>query len=230
MLEISTGRSQKDRITFYLDNSSATAIRNEDGTISIDYTEEKLPIRKALIFMLSFFGIFLLLKAFILMPIIESSPDLIFLYFIPTIAFLILLTYAIILSRYKDGKEILKNHAAEHMVFSAYNKLKRVPTLEEAKKFSRISPVCGVTIYSGFITCQLIGFVVYILTDFVIPEIVLFIVPMLFSNYAPFNLLGKLAQFFTTSKANDANIELAISAITALEELNNTENKTATNL
>ena len=36
MLEISTGRSQKDRITFYLENSSATAIRNENGTISID--------------------------------------------------------------------------------------------------------------------------------------------------------------------------------------------------
>ena len=237
MLEISSGRSQKDRITFrstnktiYFVNKSATAISNEDGTISIDYEEyESSPI-KVLVFTLLLFGTFLLLKTFVLMPVIENNGDLIFLYFIPTIAYLILSIYEIISLRYKGGKEFLKNHAAEHMVIAAYKKFKRIPTLEEAKKFSRINRSCGASIYSAFITGQLIGFSVYFLTGFIIPEIVLFIVPLLFSSSTSFNLLGKLAQFFTTSKADDANIKLAISAITALEELNNTENKTATNL
>ena len=36
-------------------------------------------------------------------------------------------------------------------------------------------------------------------------------------SYFPFNLLGKLAQFWTTSPADDENIELALAALKALE-------------
>lgn len=103
------------------------------------------------------------------------------------------------------------------MVLSAYNKLKRIPTIEEAQKFSRINRSCGITIYSAFITAQLIGFIVYIKTGFLISEIILFLVPLFFSAFFPFNLIGKFAQFFTTSKPERHNLELAIAALSALE-------------
>ena len=111
----------------------------------------------------------------------------------------------------------MKNHGAEHKVIRAYMKLKRIPTLEEAKKFSRISKSCGVTIYSAFFTTQIIGFIVFVTKGYAIPEILLFIIPILFQSVFPFNLLGKIAQFFTTREPEDENIELAIAAITALE-------------
>ncbi len=112
---------------------------------------------------------------------------------------------------------MLRNHGAEHKVFSAYKKLGRIPTVEEANHFSRINKACGVTIYSAFITAQLIGFIVYIHTSYIIPEILLFLIPLFFQTIFPFNFIGKLAQFFTTSKPQKRNIELAIAALSALE-------------
>lgn len=221
MLDIVAGKSEKDRITFYDSTKSICAIRYNDGTISTNLAFDNYEIRTKFILRILFFGILCLIKSLVLLPIIHNNPDLNFLYLIPAITVLLVGIILLIVSRHKEKEEGLKNHAAEHMVFAAYQKLKRIPTLEESKCFSRISPCCGITLYSSFITYQIIGFIIYILIDFVIPEIILFIIPLLFSDYAPFNWLGKLAQFFTTSKPDDANIELAIAAITALEQHNN---------
>ena len=46
----------------------------------------------------------------------------------------------------------------------------------------------------------------------------LFLIPLFFSSIFPFNLIGKLGQFFTTAKPEDSNIELAIAALSALEK------------
>lgn len=139
-------------------------------------------------------------------------------YLISIFLYIMLVIFNIIYLRIKGGKEVLKNHAAEHMVFSAYNKLKRVPTIEETRNFSRISKSCGITIYSALIATQIIGFFVYINTGYMISELVLFISSMLVKTMFPFNLLGELAQLFTTSKPEDKNIELAIEAVSMLEK------------
>ena len=99
-------------------------------------------------------------------------------------------------------------------------KLKRIPTIEETKKFSRINKNCGIWIFSAFITAQLIGFGAYKFANYQIPEWILYVVPLLIGSYFPFNVMGKIAQFWTTSKPNDQNIELAISALCALEKRN----------
>ena len=220
MFDIVAGKSEKDRITFYDSTKGICAIRYNDGTISTNLAFDNYEIRTKFILRLLFFGILCLIKSFVLLPIIHNNPDLNFLYLIPAITFLLVAIILLIVSRHKAKEEGLKNHAAEHMVFAAYQRLKRIPTLEEAKCFSRISPCCGITLYSSFITCQIIGFLVYLCTGYIIAELILFIIALLCCNFSPFNALGKLAQLFTTIKPDDENIKLAIAAMATLEKLN----------
>ena len=47
-------------------------------------------------------------------------------------------------SKYKNtGRTLAKFHAAEHMAANAYEKYKRIPTLEEIRKASKFSARCG---------------------------------------------------------------------------------------
>lgn len=218
MLKLISGYSEKDRIIFSTRKSTMTAIRREDGTIGIEFGQKRTPSTNVeIIFGIIFYTI-PLAKAFIVNPLIKSGMIGRIYYLISIFLYLILVIFNIIYLRIKGGKEVLKNHAAEHMVFSAYNKLKKVPTIEETRNFSRISKSCGITIYSALIATQIIGFFVYINTGYMISELVLFISSMLVKTLFPFNLLGELAQLFTTSKPEDKNIELAIEAVSMLEK------------
>lgn len=58
------------------------------------------------------------------------------------------------------------------------------------------------------------------IANYQISEWILYVVPLLIGNCFPFNVIGEFAQFWTTSKPNDRNIELAISALCALEKRN----------
>lgn len=218
MLKLSSGKSDVDRITFYDSKYGATAIRKDDGEIKIEYETNNVTISQILIV----FGLFLgisLFKAFAIMPFIDNQSNMVYLYLIPAVIYFLLML-AVIKGMREKGNEILRNHGAEHMVFSAYKKLKRIPTIEETKKFSRINKNCGIWIFSAFITAQLIGFGAYKFANYQIPEWILYVVPLLIGSYFPFNVMGKIAQFWTTSKPNDQNIELAISALCALEKRN----------
>lgn len=219
MLKNLSASSQKDRINFYTMDNSVTAIRNENMEISFEYGKNYLPIKRMFFILICYFGIPSILKSIVIMPLIKIQVISSIWYILPAIFYFILMVYGILDVRKKGGKELLKNHGAEHMVFAAYKKLKRVPTVKQAEKFSRISRVCGVTIYSAYITCQLIGFVIYTTTNYVIPEILLYLAPVFFQTIFPFNLIGKLAQFFTTSHPEDSNIELAIAALSELEKI-----------
>lgn len=218
MLKLSSGKSDVDRITFYDSKYGATAIRKYDGEIKIEYETKNITISQILVV----FGLFLgisLFKAFAIMPFIDSQSNMVYLYLIPVVIYFLLMLAGIKGMREK-GNEILKNHGAEHMVFSAYKKLKRIPTVEETKKFSRINKDCGIWVFSAFITAQLIGFCAYKFANYQISEWILYVVPLLIGNCFPFNVIGEFAQFWTTSKPNDRNIELAISALCALEKRN----------
>lgn len=217
MLKIIGGRSEKDRITFSTMDSCATAIWKKNGGIDFEFKKEDTSTCQALVAIFIIFVFSSLFKSSVLVPLIEKGIISVWWYLTSLVFYSILAVLSIVSLRNSEGEEFLKNHGAEHKVFSAYNKLKRIPTVEEAQKFSRIHKSCGVTIYSAFITSQLIGFIVYINTGFKISEIVLFLVPLFFSSFFPFNLIGKLAQFFTTSKPESHNIDLAIAAISALE-------------
>lgn len=187
------------------------------GEFTIEYGKKNVPIMKSIAILLGIFGTLSLVKAFVLIPLIENKIIGTVWYLIPTFFYSFLAIISIIVVRKTGGKELLRNHGAEHKVFLAYKKLKRIPTVKEANHFSRINNACGITIYSAFITTQLIGFIVYIYTSYIIAELLLLLIPLFFQTIFPFNFIGKLAQFFTTSKPQKRNIELAIAALSALE-------------
>ena len=215
MVKVNSGLSKVDRITFYDSKIGATAIRLPNGKIEIRY-EKKNVTMYAVLVILGLFSIISLLKSFIIMPYITNHTTMLYVYFAPT-AFYVFLLVASIKEMRSDGDNLLRNHGAEHMVFRAYKKLKRIPTISEVKNFSRINSQCGINIYSSFIMAQIIGFFVYRYAGYIIPEVWLVVVPVCFNCIFPFNLIGNIAQFWTTSKPKDENIILAIVAMIALE-------------
>lgn len=217
MLKLSGGHSEKDRISFYTSDNGVTAIRNENGEITFEFEKNDDSITEPVAAILGISVALSIVKRFLLIPLINNRIIGTVWYLIPIFFYSFLAIISIIYVRKNDGKEFLRNHGAEHKVFAAYNKLKRIPTIEEANQFSRIAKTCGVTTYSALITSQLIGFIVYINTGYVVSEILLFFVPLFFDSIFPFNFIGKIAQLFTTSNPEKENIELAIAAITALE-------------
>lgn len=219
MMSLKGGNSKKDRITFYDSKFSVTAIRCSDGTIQIEDAKKDNKEKKwanIVVTLLIFLGI-PLLKAFGVMPFIDNESSKVYLYLIPAAIYSLIVIASIKVAISMVEEQGLKNHGAEHMVYSAYEKLKRIPTVEETKQFSRINGNCGICLFSGIITAQLIGFFVYKYAGYQISEIILFIAAMLFWNLFPFNVLGKIAQLWTTKEPDDTNIELAIAAIKGLE-------------
>ncbi len=216
MVNVSAGISQVDRITFYDSKIGATAIQHSDGEIEVKY-EVKNAKTSNVIFSFVVFLLLPLIKSFCIMPFVDNETSMVYLYLLPALFYLLVAIVLIKAIRKKGNENLLRNHGAEHMVFSAYKKLKRIPSIEEAKNFSRINKNCGITIFFAFFTSQLIGFFVYKYANYRISEWILYLVPLFFRTIFPFNILGKLAQFLTTSKPNDNNINLAITAMSALE-------------
>ena len=151
----------------------------------------------------------------------QKANRTVYTYLLFAIAITLYMIIGIIKLRIQNKKNLLKNHGAEHMVYKAYRKLKRIPSVYEAKKFSRFYNKCGITIFSGFITSQLIGFFVYFFSGFIINEFILFFSALFFRTIFPFNLIGLFMQFFTTKIPDDLNIKLAITAIVELIQKEN---------
>ena len=218
MINLTSGKSEKDRITFYSKNFMATAIRDENNEIKTKFNKKDDNILNGVLFLLGIFGGLSVIKSFIIIPLIKKEILGSIWYLFPVFVYLFFMIVSIIYINSTGGKKMLKNHGAEHKVYFAYKRLKRVPSIEKAKKYSRFNSSCGVSIYSAFITTQLIGFWAYFYAGFKIPELILFLIPLFFSNFVPFSLLGLFAQLFTTHQPDDENIELAIAALESLEK------------
>lgn len=220
MINLSSGRSEKDRISFFTKDSGITAIKSKNGKINfkMEIAEEEATKNSAIVFiLLAIFSLPAFIKSILLIPLINNNNISIIWYLLPAFFYTSLMILCIILVRKDGGKEFLRNHGAEHMVYAAYKMLKRPPSIQEAMQYSRIANSCGVTIFSGFITAQIIGFIIYACTGIRIFEIILLSSSIFFHSFFPFNLIGKLAQFFTTSKPKKKNLRLAILSISALE-------------
>ena len=59
----------------------------------------------------------------------------------------------------KKTKNAFKFHSAEHMVLNAYNKLQRVPTIDEIWQYSRFSNSCGTNITTQLVVTFMLMFV-----------------------------------------------------------------------
>lgn len=213
------GQSENDRITLYSLNNSVTAIRLDTGEIKYETKEEKVLSISNIIYTIIGYAIVYLphyYKVHHIIPEINknSRPT----YFYLALALFYLLITILALISMQINQNTLRNHSAEHMIIHAYRHLKRIPTIEETKKFSRFSFFCGSNLVPALIVSQLIGYIVYVYTGYIIPEILLFFIPHIIPGIF---LVGFIVQLFTTKKPNDANIELAIAAISELEKVSN---------
>ena len=115
------------------------------------------------------------------------------------------------------GENVLRYHAAEHMVFNAWQNLKKVPTLGEIKKFSRFHKLCGTnstTIFLGILISILLStFLVNI--GLSIAMIACCICILICANKLGYlNLL----QFISTKEPTDKELTVAIKALKFLKE------------
>lgn len=231
---ITSGRSNENWISFTAGSHTSRAIREPNGEIKTETVNESSVPSKweeikysvvhylYVIFAVFAFYIMPFIKGYKLNPMIRNNELGSNYYLISAVLLSIISVIQILTLIINDPrKKLRRNHGAEHKVFTAYNKLKRIPTINEAKTFPRICNVCGVTVFSALITGQLIGFFLYTNYGIMLSEKFLFFVPLLLHSIFPFNFLGKLAQFFTTDEPNDDNIELAIAALTELMHAEN---------
>ena len=152
---ITRGQSDKNWIYFKSsENIRATALRTPSGDIELrveeeeDILKEELKNFKAVDFFKFLLGLFLglgmpFVKGYFLVPKIRDNLIDINFYLFPVLIYAILQFICILFVVIKGGKKLRKNHGAEHKVFNAYRKLKRVPTIKEAQRFSRICKTCG---------------------------------------------------------------------------------------
>lgn len=128
-----------------------------------------------------------------------------------------------------DIKEMKKLHAANHMVFNAYNKLNRIPTVEEAKHFSKYTEKCSCVIKGR-------GFFMTVITLFLgslIPTAndinlnMLFTVLYILVLILAFPIFKKLKQkgwdkyisFFALESPGEKELELVIKVVEETERI-----------
>lgn len=214
-MKLQNGFSRNDRITFSSSKYTVTAIRRSNGEIEYEKKEtEKLSVSYVIYTLVGIFIFYIphLCKSILMTHQMHKNKNLLIPYLIPMIIYFFI-TLLTILGTHTD-KVLIKNHGAEHKVFNAYRKLKRIPTIEETKKFSRITFYCTSNLYPALFLAQIIGFFVQMHTGYRIPEILLFAIPHLKPGLFP---LGYFVQLFTTQEPDDDAIALAIAAITELE-------------
>ena len=112
----------------------------------------------------------------------------------------------------RKEKNSLKFHSAEHMVLNAYRKLKRVPSLEEIRQYSRFSNSCG----TNATTQLVINFILMFICTFIHNPLHM-AVGMLVTNVGVFILLQcgflNFLQNFSTIIPTDKELIVAISGM-----------------
>lgn len=219
MVRLSSGRSYVDKITFSDSEFEATATQMTDGEIKVECEKKKEMELPVAIVALVFNIILWVIDIKLMIPFLRNSALRVYIFYsIIVVMHAMLVLVAINELRKAKNANLLKNHGAEHMVFTAYRELKRIPTVSETKKFSRINSHCGINQFSAIIVAQLIAIFVYWCTGYIISEMLILTVAPRFASLFPFNLIGNIAQFWTTSEPRESNIRLAIAALEGLED------------
>lgn len=219
MVRVTSARSDNDKIMFSDSEFESTATRMTNGEIETVCEKKKEVTFPVAITVLVVTIILWVIDIKLTIPFLSNSVSRVYIFYsIITVIFAMLMFVAIKELCKSKNANLLKNHGAEHMVFTAYRKLKRIPTVSEAKKFSRINSHCGINLFSSIIVAQLLAIFVYLCTGYIISEMLMLTIAPIFASFFPFNFIGNIAQFWTTSEPSDSNINLAISALKGLED------------
>lgn len=128
-----------------------------------------------------------------------------------------------------DIKAMKSLHAATHMVYNAYNVLNRVPTLEEAKQFSKYTKECScVRGYGSFFTVGLTGLIaslvptvsgVLLNSIFTVIYFVIIILALFVSKKVVQKGWHKYICFFTLRNPKDQELEFVIKVLEEVEKI-----------
>lgn len=119
--------------------------------------------------------------------------------------------------RNRHGENFRRLHGAEHTVVNAYEKLGRIPTVEEASKFSRFNNNCGTNYYSShFITVIVLVIMSFNLTSWY--RVIAFFTIIFISNALVKLGVFNFTQFITTQNPKKEELEVAIEGIKLWEK------------
>lgn len=119
----------------------------------------------------------------------------------------------IILLGITTSKETKEYHAAEHMIINAFEKYKRVPTIEELRKTSPYSPMCG---SSSVVFCSITIFLLGLYCKYSSEVLEKISYAMLINIILYLSYSYKYIQIFMIKKPTEDKLHMAL---LALEEL-----------
>lgn len=203
---------------------AAIATIDEQGNITTEWTRmkdytkhknkhEKIAKMKELFKLL----VFVLPFAYILSILVDFIMDKSFIHGMRTLligyAFMFLWSFIVSTCIERKQKENLcKFHSAEHMVLNAYEKLKRVPSLEEIYQYSRFHNTCG----TNYTTQLIISFLLMFACTFITNRLYM-LIGMLSANVIAFILSQcgflNFLQKFTTITPTSKELEVAIAGM-----------------
>ena len=239
---VEAGSTNKDSITFTLKGYEPLAVRatlKEDGTIvkeRINRIEESIKLRKEtnrlckglkLNKVKTILCFAIILISLLITVVLKNHMIIMALVFLVLDKLLEQSNFLEFLVNMYAFEKTLKNsrglHAAEHMSMLAYNDLKRVPTVDEVRRYSRFTEACSaVAPYKASIMLAtmyiLYGFVPIYL-DFPIKvtlNVLFFVLVLILERKKFFKYFG----FFSLKKPTDKEIEVAIAALEEYEKAN----------
>lgn len=136
---------------------------------------------------------------------------------------LIFLIYQAFCMHSKNGskRSLGRFHAAEHMAVNAYNSLRRVPTLSEVKKYSKLSEHCGSMLMINdvvlYLNVCLVG-ILYSRFGFIL-GLVIAIISTLILVYATTKKAFIFLQNLVLTEATDIELQVAIDGLSQLSRL-----------
>ena len=115
-------------------------------------------------------------------------------------------------------------HSAEHMAINAFQKLQRVPSLEEVKQFSRFHSSCGTNQVLFISLYSVLIFICTFIPDSAYPGLLFIIASILISILFRCGFLNFL-QTYTTLPPTDTELMVAIAGLTTWYENETKEKK-----
>lgn len=214
-LKITGGISDEKGITFYIKGISygIRAYIGKYGEIRTNKDDEK--VKKSIVL--------ITLILFIARVLIYLFKITNWLYHIPTIVFV--LWTIISLGFMVVQKETRKYHGAEHKVANCWRKYKKLD-IDLVRACSRIHKSCGTNIMIEIAIFQIISSACMICFNIHVPEIITAVVPFLLYNRFPFNILGCLVQYITTTEPDEKHLLVGICALEEILKVAEKEIKT----
>lgn len=222
-LKIKNAESLNNGIRFYSErhkNCVAVATIDEQGNISTEWTttttlesenkknKPKVELKKI------FVNILFVVTLFILLYWAQKNGPTCYLRTLCLINIITVLSTFLIrvyVAR-KTNRVVYQFHSAEHMVCHAFNKLNRVPSLDEIRHFSRFDKDCSTNITTLVVASYLLLLVCSFTSSFIVGLITLyggFVVILISLRCGLLNFL----QYLTTIPPTDTELMVAIAGM-----------------